>query len=665
MSSLGWKINRIKAMSLNEIIFRVRRSIQTGLEKKRIHKGWQPKPSEPVKSSQPLFSYDLPTIQSKWQAAFGEFEEHAYAQALSKVNLFAHFDVDIAKHIDWHLDPDTGVRSPLIYGKDVDYRDNAQVGNCKTLWELSRHKHLVPLAVAYVMTGKPLYADKIIEHIDGWITQNPYGMGVHWCSSLEVSLRLIAWGFTHHLMCLRDARGLFDRLPEPERFGISVYQHVFFIANYLSLHSSANNHLIGELSGIWTGCNLFDLGEEGKKWADFAQCELESEARKQVFEDGVSREQATYYHLWVTEYFLLNWLIGERYDKAFEKEFADRISKMTQFLKDLQPKLGRVPQIGDSDDGIVLGFDPENTLNPYDDLFLSYSWLSIEAIREEAIKNRSVSKAFWYKAIADFNKTTLSGLPVIRDEINERLKVYPKGGYAIIQDEELRLVFDAGPLGYPSIAAHGHADALSFCLALNGEWWIVDPGTYCYHTNEVWRNYFRGTGAHNTVMFENTDQSLIGGAFLWLKHARVESFESKLAKDNVAHLKGTVIGYDKPDVRHERTLTYRDDERIIRISDTIESVAPGEVEVRFHFHPDVNLELQGNKASVHRTHSWMMLSLELDENLDWTIHTGEDNPPLGWYSETLGVKYPSSVLVGTARFPQINNCRTSIAWSKE
>ena len=41
---------------------------------------------------------------------------------------------------------------------------------------------------------------------------------------------------------------------------------------------------------------------------------------------------------------------------------------------------------------------------------------------------------------------------------------------------------DAGPLGYQTIAAHGHADALSFTLSVGGMEFLVDPGTYAYHT---------------------------------------------------------------------------------------------------------------------------------------------------------------------------------------
>ena len=78
---------------------------------------------------------------------------------------------------------------------------------------------------------------------------------------------------------------------------------------------------------------------------------------------------------------------------------------------------------------------------------------------------------------------------------------------------------DAGPLGFLSIAAHGHADCLSLLLSVSGKELLVDPGTYCYHTEREWRDYFRSTAAHNTVRVDGVDQSQIAGAFLWAEKA--------------------------------------------------------------------------------------------------------------------------------------------------
>jgi hypothetical protein len=81
------------------------------------------------------------------------------------------------------------------------------------------------------------------------------------------------------------------------------------------------------------------------------------------------------------------------------------------------------------------------------------------------------------------------------------------------------LLFDAGPLGYGALAAHGHADALSLCLWA-GEDLLIDPGTGSYHGDPVWREALRGTNAHNACQLNGRDQSERRGLFLWGNRAR-------------------------------------------------------------------------------------------------------------------------------------------------
>ena len=100
---------------------------------------------------------------------------------------------------------------------------------------------------------------------------------------------------------------------------------------------------------------------------------------------------------------------------------------------------------------------------------------------------------------------------------------YKEEGHFILrkregQSKEIYCHFDAAPLGYLSIAAHGHADALSIILHVDGYPFLVDPGTYAYHTHADWRKYFTSTMAHNTVSIDKGDQAMLAGPTLWLNH---------------------------------------------------------------------------------------------------------------------------------------------------
>jgi len=652
MSSLAWKLNRIKAMSPAEILFRAYRVFQTKTEKRKVSRGWQPVPNTSVVSRGSLFAGESEKHIAQWRRQFSS-ELEDYEPLLSgEVNLFGHLLVNLGGEVNWHKDPESKIVAPLVFGKDIDYRDNEQVGNCKTLWELSRHAHLVPLAVAYAVTGDKRYAQLVVSQISSWVEQNPFGLGVHWCSSLEVALRLVAWSLVHSLFLLRDEQGLFGWVgasQDENTLGRCIYQHVYFIQNYLSRHSSANNHLIGELTGVWVGCRVFNLGYQGEEWAKAAKRELEQEAVKQVFSDGVNKEQANYYHLWVMEYLCFNWLVGARFEDGFSDTFAKRISSMASFINAVRPPGGAVPQIGDSDDGVVARFTPMDAQDPYSEVTDAITRLMDANHQSPA----PCQKAFWYDAI------TSQRLPSLSQSQMTESQSFPEGGYAILRSADAHLIFDAGSLGYPSIAAHGHADALSFSLALNGMFWLVDPGTYCYHTQPDWRDYFRSTAAHNTIEINGASQSMMGGAFLWLQHAQQSMGPLQQTSDEVV-ISGKVSGYQDANILHSRRVTLFGQQKRLVVEDTISDSA--NLRLFYHFHPDVCVQAGSQVASFKAVCKDQRLQVNVDSALSWRVCRGEENPHLGWYSESLGHREPIDVLVGEMKTTGACKILTEFNW---
>ena len=125
----------------------------------------------------------------------------------------------------------------------------------KYVWELNRHPQLVTLAQAWRLTRDARYAEACRALLDSWITQCPCPIGINWTCSLEPALRLLNWSAAWHLLGGEDSP-LFagnDGAAFRARWLTSVWQHCRFVAGYLSRHSSANNHLLGELLGLYAG----------------------------------------------------------------------------------------------------------------------------------------------------------------------------------------------------------------------------------------------------------------------------------------------------------------------------------------------------------------------------------------------------------------------------
>jgi hypothetical protein len=210
---------------------------------------------------------------------------------------------------------------------------------------------------------------------------------------------------------------------------------------------------------------------------------------------------------------------------------------------------------------------------------------------------------------------------------------------------------DGGPHGYLSIAAHAHADALSVEVRYAGIDILADPGTYCYHGEPAWRSYFRSTLAHNTAELGGQSQSSERGPFMWARHAQAREVEV-IDDGDIARWTAEHDGYASlnPSALHRRSVLL---DRASRSIDIIDEIDKGSHDIRLAFHlgPDVQAELEESCAVLE----WYTAStpgtarLELPAGLQWSLHRGETDPILGWYSPGLGQRVPTVTLLGCGR----------------
>ena len=640
--ALKWYVNRLRRMSMREIAFRALRQLGQVIEKRRVIHGWTPKPPKSVVPGRSLLP-DLSEYINLWNERYELDKPVLNSLASGALELFGHHKVQLTSPIDWQIDPLSGVRAPGIYGKSINYRNDALLGDVKVVWEIGRHHHLIPLAVAYAITGEKCHLKAITTQIESWIAQNPFGIGIHWCSSLELALRMVSWAIVHSLIASRDGdRGLFDAVKDSEALGDVIYQHAWFVRHYLSRHSSAANHLVGELTGLWVASHVFDLGVDGEQWRDEAKEELERELQLQVSSDGVGREQALYYHLWVLEYALFLQVAGERVGSPWSGQFCKQIARMADFVRNVTPPGGKQPQIGDADDGFVTRFSAAWPNNPYKDVLDSES-----LVRRKCEVDELAEKAFWYGIIGGCSDV-LSRHEVCGCVHRPYPRVYAEGGYSVLGNKDCHLVFDAGSLGYQALAGHGHADALSFTLAIDGDWWLVDPGTYIYHQMPEWRNYFRSTRAHNCVVVDGKDQSTICGPFMWSKHANA-SLVSHGSESDKQWVKGVHDGYRDVGVTHYREIELYSESQRIDIVDGLEGEGRHRLEIWIQCAPDVRITRKSGEDvwELRKKDSSRVVRLQLDPCLEWDILRGQETPMIaGWYSSKLGSREPSCTIHG-------------------
>jgi hypothetical protein len=656
MQTLDWYYHRLKKMSPGEVVWRTRSFLRDRSDRflvrhrQRLRKskvflngdGQGPGPGFHVSNIAVGEWVKLSIndgVEKQWYNSLIERAERIIG---NRLDIFDLKDKYLGERISWNHDYKRMQDTPLTFSPALDYRDVEITGDCKFVWEPNRHHQLVVLGRAYRAGGNIRYAHAVAELLDSWFEQNPYGVGMNWRSGLELGIRLINWVWTLDL--IEDSGDIDDDL----RFRLldSVSRHVWEIDRKYSRGSSVNNHLIGEAAGVFVATSYFKNLKHASAWRQRSWDILNREIIKQTFADGEIVEQAIGYHFFVLQFFVIAGLTARATGQDIPKSYWSRLEKMFEFLVLLSEGGDNLPMCGDCDDGYVLdlGSSPHSVKD----------WLALGA----ALFGRSD-----FKAVAGNCAEVLEWLPiksqrqsfeVIPEQQNKMIlsKPFKESGYYLLQygesgcPERISVVFDCGSLGMAPLAAHGHADALSFTLRAFGIDVLVDPGTYDYFSYPNWRRYFRSTAAHNTIVIDGQDQSEMLGLFLWGRQAKAHCLNWE-----PTDVGGKVIGehdgytYLKDPVTHKRALELDGLGRMLTVRDDIIAFLKHEIKIFFH----IAEQCKVSQASVNHYLIDVgpgVVIIELDHRLKVEEFKGSDDPICGWVSRGYHQKTASTTLVG-------------------
>lgn len=537
--------------------------------------------------------------------------------------------------IDWRRDIKSGIIAPSCFSHDIDVSDTKVVGDIKVTWEKNRHHHLSVMAAAYALTQREEFAREIVAQIHNWIDDNPYLSGPNWLSSLGIGIRLISWVWCERL--LRASPEYERGFGAGTRFWTSVGLQQRCIAMTPSNGASANNHLAGEMAGLFVAASAWPYFRKSHEWQSLAARVLQDQIDKQFYPSGINRELAFSYHTFVTEFYLLVLYEARHCGYSFSREFQDKVRRMVEAVPRLSDCGGNPPHYGDEDDGKVLQLDAACVPDS--------SWLyrvaaDVIDARVSVGEERSVAAG-----LMNLQRTT-SEISFRNDQSSS---FRDAGLYTLVSrhghSDEVFALVKAGPLGQMPDAAHGHADALSFTLSVGGTRIFVDPGTYSYHADPQWRNYFRSTAAHNTVEIDGKNQSVAERVFRWSHKANTRVLEC-----TTSDYGGTVIaehdGYCRLQnpVCHRREYQMRDKQ--ITIMDSLSGDGEHRIQCGFHLDPHCSCKIDGFTATI--TCDTCRISVRLDSKLEWTaIRGGSD---AGWYSPGFGRKVETTTILGAGLF---------------
>ena len=229
-------------------------------------------------------------------------------------------------------------------------------------------------------------------------------------------------------------------------------------------------------------------------------------------------------------------------------------------------------------------------------------------------------------------------------------RLFPDGGYAVMRSgwspHDHHLIFDVGPLGCPLSGAHGHADLLGIQCSAFGKRFLIDAGTHGYTAEPEWRDFFRGTAAHSTVMVDGAGQAEPAGPFAW-KSRPAARLRRWLTSDRFDYADAEHDAYSRlsDPVRHRRRVLFVKP-RYWVVVDDLEGKAEHRVELRFQFAPmvvtvDPTLCARAYAPGRHdlRIRPFAPVPLQAE------VREGEQAPIQGWVSPDYGRRRTAPVLI--------------------
>src|SRR5256714_11922732 len=428
----------------------------------------------------------LSEFRRRWPEAEREIVEAANRIAEGTFDLLGLRGLQLGENIDWHLEPISRKRTPLVHWSQLNYLDAAVAGDKKITWELNRHQYFLTLGRAYWFTGDEKYAEVFVSHITSWMDQNPPKLGINWASSLEIAFRSISWLWA--LQFFKESPSLSTAVLQ--RMLKFLYLNALHLETYLSTYFSPNTHLTGEALGLLHIGLLLPEFKEAERWRDLGLQILASQLPRHVKSDGVYFEQSSYYHRYTTDFYIHLAILLRVNGMTLPRELEQRLELLLDHLMYITRPDGTTPFFGDDDGGrlVMLDHRPANDWR---------SLLSTGAVLFDRPDYKFVAGGAAEETLWLLGPEGLHSFDQVEAQRPAKESVaFRDGGYYVMRDDwsprANYLLFDCGPHGMAN-CGHAHADALAIELAACGRTLLVDPGTFTYTGGKELREWFRSS----------------------------------------------------------------------------------------------------------------------------------------------------------------------------
>lgn len=514
--NLGWYLHRLKAMTPSEVMHRLSERLKHRSDAsfadvvRRLSLG------------EVVDVLSLPDPGKASDLLRQSLAQDAAALIRGEWQLFGWREVQVGTPPNWHRDSAAGVCIPSSsLSHRMNHRTLPEGADVRTIWEVNRWSELVRLAMHAWVNGDVHAIRTSLDWLKDWCDRNPVAFGINWTSPLEAGLRLInfTWFDTLVQSSLGELQRIdpglsatLDALKQTQRTLAArvVPAHAAWVWRYRSYGSSANNHLLGELVGLlhavkrWPALESCTATAESL-WQEISQCILQ-----QFATDGGNKEQALHYHLFAWE---MAWHAAHLMGKK-DGPVMERLFQAAEFFTQVSHE-GEQWEYGDNDDAQILPLTHHR----------------IHGVEEWRAWMRG-------EPAGQFIRYWMPSPPSLQNSSPDWIA--SESGMAMATDGAWKVRLDASPLGFGSMAAHGHGDALHVSLWDGPLALVIDPGTGGYFGMKEERTLLAAWSSHNGPQPASGFQTPRRmGTFLWsshhqdpvLKRAAPAAFQASLAHE--------------------------------------------------------------------------------------------------------------------------------------
>jgi hypothetical protein len=402
-----------------------------------------------------------------------------------------------AGHLPWHTDWRFGHTWPPAPFRSYDFytpRQRAEPYDIRFVWELNRLGWILPLAQAVALgrDADGAHRRDLHDTLRSWSAHNPLARSSSW-QPMEASMRLV------NLCSLVGLLGCGGAL-RPDDASLllpMIAEHGAFVWRTREFTDVRGNHYAANVVALLlAGLVLGDRNRAARRWVAFGEKALGEEIAGQLHDDGVDIEGSLAYHGLVTHLFLTAILALEQAGRQVPAEADERVHRAARYLADSVRADGALPAVGDDDGASAVDLDAGRRL-PW------HSVLAIAAHRWSDPDCVAPGVATTPATLWALGPAALTPLPAGRGAPMARH--YPAGGVVVARSGGTSFWMDVGEVGLGGRGGHGHNDLGSFDLALEGEPFVVDRGSYLYTGDLDARDVFRGTASHTSLVVDGEE----------------------------------------------------------------------------------------------------------------------------------------------------------------